>query len=352
VADGASPDGATPGRRIAALLVAIPVVVALGVAIGVARQSQSPVPDAQACLERSSTKVLSGIQEAQYRVGAPKADWTLDARRATFTGYPFETLYPLTVGADRPARHLCVMGGLVRGQQSRDLTWDEVKNQHDGTGARIAGNDWYVVDGLRVDNIEDGIDPRGTDDQYPKDGDGFVLRNLYFRYIRDDCVENDDIAGGVIEDSLFDGCNTGISERPSDGSPQLRHPADEGETLELRGVLLRLQAMPGPRGEAATVRGHGQLFKWSDVANRLVVRDSIFLVETTPNGGTTSFPPGTVAEDVTVVWLGEGPFPGEVPEGVTITTDRSVWDRARTRWLARHGCADFTDCDRLIDPSQ
>lgn len=60
----------------------------------------------------------------------------------------------------------------------------------------------YVVDGLRVDRAEDGFAPLG---------DGFALRNAYLSNIRDDCVENDFFSGGRIEDSLLDGCYTGIS---------------------------------------------------------------------------------------------------------------------------------------------
>jgi hypothetical protein len=319
------------------------------------RTAQAPrsVPtqfSAQECLARSTKTVLSGVYDRQYRVNAPTADTTVDARRATSTAFPFATLYPFSFGKSRPARHLCLLGGLVVGQQGRDLTWDQVKEDYDGAGLRIAADGWYVVDGLRVENVEDGIDPRGREGEYPKGGDGFVLRNLYFQYIRDDCVENDDIAGGLIEDSLFDGCNTGISERPTEGNAQYRHPAPSSETLMLSRVLLRLQAMPGPRGHSAATLGHGELFKWSRVGNRLVLRDSIFLVEERPNGGRSDFPAGTKATNVTVVWLGPGPFPGRVPPGVTITRDRSVWDHAREQWLLRHGCASFTSCRALVDP--
>jgi hypothetical protein len=310
----------------------------------------TPPLSAPACLRRENQEVLSGEQPDQYKDGSPSSDRTVDARRATFVSFPFNTLYPVSLGSGTPARRVCLIGGLVEGQQSRKLTWDQMKSRHDGAGARVAGEDWYVVDGLRVSNVEDGIDPRGTDDRYPKDGDGFILRNLYFSYIRDDCVENDDIAGGVIVDSLFDGCNTGISERPTKGSPQFAYPAPKAETLRLKDVLLRLQAMPGPRGHPASVRGHGQLFKWSDIANRLVIEDSIFLVETVPNDGTSDFPPGTTARNVTVVWLGPGTFPGRLPAGVEVTRDREVWDRARARWLDRHGCSDVSTCTRITAP--
>ena len=224
---------------------------------------------------------------------------------------------------------LCVVGGEVVGQQSRNLTWQQVKDRHDGDGLRILSADWYVVDGLRVDNVEDGIAPFG---------DGFVGRNLYFTYIRDDCIENDAVAGGIVSDSLFDGCSMGLSARPSKGfSPQ---PAPPGETFTLDGVLLRLQPMPREeRHETPDGLGNGQLFKWSRWSNRLVVRNSVFLVERVSMNGRKAmrFPDGTVARNVTLVWTGPGDYPAPVPRGVRVVKDRKVWEAARRDWLARHG---------------
>jgi hypothetical protein len=115
------------------------------------------------------------------------------------------------MGGHHPAAtHLCIVGGTLIGQQPRSLTWPQMKHQpgYDGDGLRINGAGWYVVDGLRVDNVEDGISPFG---------DGFVGRNLYFTYIRDDCIENDAISGGYVSDSLFDGCLHGPVGAPEQG---------------------------------------------------------------------------------------------------------------------------------------
>src|SRR6266540_3693392 len=284
-------------------------------------------PTLDMCLGNDSVVTLSGTYQNQVRYESPAAGTTYDARGAAFVSYPYKTLYPFSLGKKTAPARLCALGGIVTGQQPPDLTWDQMKTQYDGDGLRIAGNNWYAVDGLRVDNLEDGVAPRGTENLYPEDGDGFTMRNIYLRYIRDDCVENDDIAGGVISDSLFDGCYTGISEKPSDGSPQLAFPAPAGETLQLDHVLLRLQAMPGPRGtNDPSILGHGQLFKWSDVSNSLVIRDSVFLVEGTPNSTSYfPFPAGTLTDNVTLVWLGPGSFTWSVPAGTTVTTDRAVW---------------------------
>jgi hypothetical protein len=288
---------------------------------------------ARACPERPSPVRVTGIRRDALHVTAPRNDTTYDLRGLRSLAFPEQTLYPLSFGDVRHGRPtggvtegLCIIGGTVVGQQPRSLTWQQVKDLHDGDGLRVQAGGWYVVDGLRVDNVEDGISPFG---------DGFVGRGLYFTYIRDDCIENDAVSGGVVADSLFDGCNMGLSERPSKGFQPT--PPSAGETFTLDGVLLRLQAMP--RDDADDGLGHGQLFKWSRWANRLVLRNSVFLVERVSMNGRRSmrFPTGTVAENVTLVWTGPGSYPAPVPAGVRVTKDRSVWDAARRAWLARHG---------------
>jgi hypothetical protein len=339
--------GGSAGKRLFGLALALMLVaLVLSGHHGVAAE-----PTYEGCLAQTVV-TLSGTYTQQVRYVSPAPGTTFDARNATFASYPTSTLYPFSIGRDSVPPSLCVLGGRVVGSQARSLTWDEMKTNYDGDALRLSGNDWYLADGLRVDNVEDGFAPRGTEDLYPKDGDGFTARNMYMTYIRDDCVENDDIAGGVVSDSLFDGCYTGISERPSSSSPQNGYPAPAGETLTLDHVLLRLEPMPGPYStNDPNLLGHGQLFKWSPVANSLVIRDSIFVVEKQPNGGSADFPEGTIASNVTVVWLGGGAFPGKLPaSGVQVVTDRSVWDTARARWLERHGCTSFDACSKLHTP--
>jgi hypothetical protein len=290
-------------------------------------------PSASECITRPHTLRVSGTRDDQYKVASPVSDSTYDLRGLVVTGFPAKTLYPLAFGEARHGKssgpsseHLCVIGGKVVGQQPRSLTWQQVKERYDGDGMRVVADGWYVVDGLRADNVEDGLSPFG---------DGFVGRNLYFTYIRDDCIENDAISGGYVADSLFDGCSMGLSERPSNGFHPT--PPPPGETFTMDHVLLHLQPMP--RDERTPDHlGSGQLFKWSKWSNRLVLRDSIFWVERVSMNGVKAmaFPEGTVARNVTLVWTGPGDYPAPVPPGVTVTRDRTVWDNARRSWLARH----------------
>ena len=340
----------TPGPGRGPIVAFVALVALVGACTSA--PSATAAPSLTDCLTDYEVVPITGIHATQVEYRSPSSETTFDARGATFTSSPADTLYPVSIGKDTTPRYLCVVGGTVLGEQARDLTWDEVKEGYSGSGLRVGGNRPYVVDGLRVDNVADGIRPRGTEDRYPKDGDGFTIRNTYLTYIRDDCVENDDIAGGVIRDSLFDGCYTGISERPTSTSPQWDHPAPAGETLLVDHLLLRLQAMPGVRGSNdPAVLGHGQLFKWSEVANHLVVRNSVFYVETVPNSDSAfPFPAGATVENVTIVWGADAPFEWDLPQGATLTTDVSVWERARAEWLDRHGCTSFASCTKLTAP--
>jgi hypothetical protein len=301
--------------------------------------SLATVASARVCLSRDPAKVtrVDGTLPT-YRMGSVTDGRTYDLRGATIVGYPNVNRYALLFGKHGAGNATCVVGGRIVGQQSRALSWHTMKGlDGDGLNFRSQGG---IVDGIRVDNLEDGISTIGGDPA------GVTIRNAHLTYIRDDCIENDAIVAMRVEDSLLDGCFNGISERPGrNGSPP---PPSPGEELALDGVLLRVRPMPYDRPRAlcgqyaADGLGGGAFFKWSRQANRLVVRNTVLLAErgSVNCGASMSFPGDGVYENVTLVWLGEGTYPGRLPpSGVTVTRDRRVWDEARARWLARHGYA-------------
>jgi hypothetical protein len=302
----------------------------------------APTPPAKACPAPSPrihaepvTRVAGTVRT--YRVDSVPDGKTYDLRGTRIVGFPASNLYPLLFGKRGPGQATCVLGGAVAGQQPRDLTWQVMKRTLDGDGLHFK-SDGGVVDGVRIDNVQDGIGTIGGDPA------GITIRNAHLSYIRDDCIENDAIVGLTVKDSLLDGCFAGVSERPGRGARA--RPAPPGETVTLDGVLLRLQPMPYERseatcgGNAAGGRGHSGFFKWSPFANRLVVRNTILMAERDSVNCSRSMnlPGNSSYENVTLVWLGSGRYPGKVPaSGVRVTRDRSVWDRARADWLVRHG---------------
>lgn len=256
---------------------------------------------------------------------------------------------PVNLVTGGRAEGMCVLGPLVVGIQGRDLGWEYLKHdpgQGDHPAVRIGGRGWTILDGVRVDNMMNGIRPSSG---------GLVVRNAYLHQVRDDCLANDDLLPVEVSDSLFDGCYTGVSARPDRGSPLYDRPRSEGP-MTFDHVLIRLAPMPGGHNVFdGQRRTFGQLWKWSDVAGPTVIRDSVILVDGVGDDDRAfvSWPEGVVADDVVVVWPGPGAYPGDLPaNGVTLVRDRAVWAKAREVWLRRHGCADPTACDldRLVSP--
>jgi hypothetical protein len=312
------------GAVLATLLVGATVAFAV-------HERSSPTPS---CLDRAAPTVLRGEFTEKQSIPDPPDAHTIDAR----TGVSLTSgERALEIGETRAPQDLCVMGWTTVGQQPRTLTWRAMHDDIEGSALRVYASD-YVVDGLRADNVEDGFDPRG--------GDGFELRNAFMTYIRDDCVENDERRAGTVVDSLFDGCYTFFSEQESGDVA--------GESLIFEDVLVRLEAMPGPYGtEDPDILGHGSFFKNFEDGGRHepIIRDSIFLLDDDCYSGCNDWPPGTSATDVTIVWTGTGDFPMSVLPGMTLTTDRSVWDSAVARWKSRHGCSTVDQpCTKLNDP--
>jgi len=278
------------------------------------------------CLDGSGPLVtLSGtLSTAYYNQGLP-AGTCIDARAVAFLASP--TLrYPINLdGGDGCG----IVGGAVLGQYDRTWTWDQM---HTINNAGIAfNNSAFTIDGLRVDNVEDGI--------RPQPGTGFTVRNAWLSYVRDDCVENDHVQPGLIDDSLFDGCYVALSERPS---PAIAASGwdGRGQLVTVQNSLIRLQPMPGPRNGLPTDLGNGEFFKWSDVATNLELDNNVFMAEQVSQDGADQMGvPSTLVScsNNVMVWLGNGPYPAPLPACFTVTTDRSVWDAAVANWLARHG---------------
>lgn len=277
-----------------------------------------------ACLADAGPMVrIAGTHTTRWQDRALAPRTKLDARSATFFASP-NNLYPIELGG---GGNVCFAGGTVQGRYDRTLSWQAMHDLNNA-GLRFE-NGAVIVDGLRVDNVEDGIRPVGGP---------FVIRQVWLSYIRDDCVENDHLQGGTIEDSLLDGCYTAISERPS---PAIEASGADGRErlLTVRASLLRLAPMPGPRDGDPSDLGAGRFFKWDRLATQLALHDNVFLAEETGQNGPKVMGIPDRLVDCTnnvMVWLGPGDYPAPLPACFTVTRDRTVWDLAVLRWKLRH----------------
>lgn len=337
-------------RWTRAVVTSVVVAGAVGVTSGAGVAGAVGSPTVVDCLSRPSSQQTvtgEGTRSDSLRVPSPPADHTFDLRGTVFLGQQDANVSPMNVkplnfGVDVPSSGLCVVGGYVKGTHSRDLDWEYLKHDPGGgdrPALRIAGSGPTVVDGLRVDNMMNGFRPMT---------DGVEVRNAYFAYIRDDCMENDSLRDVRIVDSLFDGCYVAFSQRPDTQSGIDPNGPRDDSVLEIERVLIRMQRMPGGFRMGPDEESYGHIWKWSDATGPAVIRDSIIMAEDIGHDDLNDldWPANVTAHNVTLVWTGTGPYPGKLPaSGVTVTTDEQVWHDARTDWLTRHGCTDIDHCD-------
>jgi hypothetical protein len=262
--------------------------------------------------------VLTGAQPRFTTTLSPNEH--VDANAATWA--PSTTVpYPVYFDANSNS---CWEGGRITGTFPIGTTWSKY---HDTAGIGIGGPN-VIVDHPRVFNVGDGIRIRDN-------ADNFRVEDAYLSYIRDDCVENDRLFNGTITNSFLDGCYVAFSTRRADTSTADGHL----NTETISNSLVRLQAMPTVYSGSAA--GHGGFFKWDTAfgtSPKLVVTNTIFRADQDTNHQDLNLPAGynVTCSGNTMVWLGAGPFPGNLPSCFTVTTDRSVWDAAARQWDQAH----------------
>lgn len=222
---------------------------------------------------------------------------------------------------------VCFSGGLIQGAWPPDQDWDTAHH----SAAVYVKSPSITIEGVRIVTYGDGIRFRdGSSD--------FTVRGVYFSDIRDDCVSNDPLYSGMVDDSLFEGCYTAFSARPVSDEPGW-DGRDNLWTIQNSLVYLHDQigVYKGPSP------GHGGFFKWDksseDLGPKLALHNNVFRVDSDSNHTGLGVPPGKLesCSNNTVVWLGPGEYPALLPDCFTITRDQAVWDDAVAAWKAAHG---------------
>jgi len=254
---------------------------------------------------------------------------------------------------------MCWAGGFVRSDKPWDASWADHKDLDGPTRNSAAlSNDavGMVVTGLHFFNVHDGV--RTTN------AFSWVVQDVWGEYVRDDCIENDHMRSGRVHDALFDGCYTGISTRPSEADTE---SDGAGQVVELDSVLLRMQPMPypyewqeksgvidvdgRPYRDNGIPYGHGNIFKLDndrpDRNPHFRLTNSVFLVTHATTARKLDFPPEPLldaCEGNTVIWLGEGAYPGKLPTSkfpdciTLLTGDQGTdfWAQKVRDWHDRH----------------
>jgi hypothetical protein len=326
---GATPTGSTPSTTAAPS-----TSPGSGVTV-------DPGPDCSGAGRTVVRPVAPGsVLTTQWEAGSPGKDTTYDLSGVTSTAYP-ATKSPFAAGTATAAPRTCVVGGTISGRADEAQTWQVLHDEYNAACVKIIALEWMQVRGLRCDNVEDGIKPQESG--VNANNARFVVSGTHLSRIRDDCMENDYTVGGLLHDSLWESCNTGISERPS---ADRSWPTPSSETLVLDRMLIGLYKTPHVE-DGETVMGENALFKWSSSGNRVVIKCSVFKVDEVSLNGvdTMAMPPGTVVDDSacpdnpsTIVWLGGGEYPAWTA-GMRVVSDPAVWTDAVRAWKSAHAAS-------------
>ncbi|HET9709607.1 MAG TPA: Ig-like domain-containing protein, partial [Gemmatimonadales bacterium] len=279
-----------------------------------------PPPDAQ-CLDRlGPTITLNGLRTADYANTALIDNTRVDATTAQFlTG----TTHPVILGGGFGG---CFHGGEIHGQLPPATDWNTM---HDTYAFRTEGLPGFELEDVREFDYGDGISLKDNTSSW-------VIRRVHFKYMRDDCVQNDWLNAGTIDSSFFDGCSTGISARP----PSSTNPPDgSSNVLVIKNSLFALQDMD----QGYQVPGHGGFFKWSATGPMVSLYGNVFRVDSPNSLGTHTLgpPAGKLADcaNNVMIWLGPGPFPETLPSCYTLLTGAAgldFWNNAVAAWNALH----------------
>jgi hypothetical protein len=277
----------------------------------------------ESCIGRPGTVIRVAGDQGQERLTQRNLDArvTVDARQASWSG---EVNYPVVLDG---GRGLCVSGGQLVGTWKPSTSWEDM---HSVGGMRVSNRE-STIEGVRIHDYGDAI-------RFVKGAEGFRVRRAYLSYIRDDCIENDWAYSGVVEDSFLDGCYNAFSARGYDSQDRSRDGS--ADLVTIRNTLVRLQPMEGVYKNRGLIPGHAGFFKWDDAAPRLELHGNVFRADQDANTVGLDLPLeklGPCSGNI-MVWLGAGPYPHPLPSSCfTLTTDRSVWERAAAAWKAAHG---------------
>jgi hypothetical protein len=311
----------------------------------------------------ATTLTKTGNQTSAVNRAATNATWNL-------TGAVWDKVAPspikYPVRSDAWTKG-CVVGARINGDVPRSATRDQ---WYDGVGGTRRGGEGFrqtltntpsnylVLRNTFVSDFEDAFDPNGQSASHT-----LYLDHVRAEYIRDDCIEDE--GGGqpevpmnvVVRDSLFDGCFTGFAQRPPYAGGAVQNGAGP-QSLTVDSSLMYIQPQPlGPKYCSSSKEASGRckrtsssnvwlgahgIWKWSSAAAKNVtIRNTVFRLDQPSYSSCASqrWPAGTY-KNVTLVWTGSGAYStaggckNVLPVGVTLTTDKSVWDKAKAAWLA------------------
>ncbi len=312
----------------------------------------------------ADTITLNGTYTSKYYPSEAQARG-FDARDATFVTGDIQW-GTVDINSGSSITDMVWAGGYFHSGKPWDASWDDHKATY---LPDLPGRNSAAIENRSTGTTLTGVYTHNVHDAYRSTSAvDWVVQHSWSTYTRDDAIENDKFVPGRVYDCLFDGTYAGISARPSSGSTLDAN----GNVLTLRKVTVRMQAMPYPYKwdtKPETVvdanndpwipgvsqgipYGHGSMFKIINNADpknmHWDIKHCTFVaMANMEDTSLLDFPDASLIdelENVTVVWLGDGPFPGylptsEFPGQITVLTGTAglnhYWTRVRN-WHNRH----------------
>ena len=283
----------------------------------------APSLSAGLCLSQTGPVVtVSGVSTSPFSRTGLADNTKIDAATAQFLT---SATTPVSVGG---ASNVCLHGGQTIGYLPPATDWNTM---HSTYALEANGVPNFVLENVREFDFGDGINLLDSA------AAGWTIRGTYFKYMRDDCVQNDWLRSGTIDGSFFDGCYVGVSSKPLSG-------VGDGSThlVVVKNSLFRLQDMDQGYDEP----GHGGFFKWSPTGPMVALHNNVYRLDSPSNVGTHSLgPPVGKLQDCAnnvMIWLGSGPFPETLPSCYTLLTGAEglqYWNNAVAQWNTNHPSA-------------
>ena len=320
-------------------------IEALDDAVTIEHGDDPPPVEEFSCLERSTPagintdhKDIGNFTSSQFLNGATnntKYDGTGSTFIVTWNGSSWSNQFGWRLG--RAHDGACMSGGSHRSNITIDERWGLIYKSGHGGQLFIRDQNCHnmLFEGFRFHGSWDAI-RHGF-----KSGvsiSNITHRGHWISLNRDDACENDRMYDGIVyDDMLIDGTYSGFSSTNSS-------PDGSAHVTVVTNVLIRLRAM---HGQSQGVYDHGQFFKLNSKSPMWEVHDSIFYVENDVIGGSGAFRSmlqNNKLLDATnnkVLWGASGSFPGDIPDGFTLThtgqgSARSEWEIQRSAWLTAH----------------
>ncbi|MGI9423066.1 MAG: hypothetical protein ACR2PA_07725 [Hyphomicrobiaceae bacterium] len=222
-----------------------------------------------------------------------------------------------------------MIGGTVRGEVPQASDWLNTYCNSAAIGLRESAN--ATVEAVRVHRAWDAV-------RFSKNSPEFSLAGSWISKARDDCVENDQLKSGVIQDTLFDGCFYGISMDPARNVPL---PSSVHEVLVLESVIMRMATYLA-RGRKV----QGVPFKAHPSSPKLRIYNSVFAFDNPHVVGlrrlARAWRKTIGCRNNLILWMTDGPLPHDFPlppscfRIVKGDSAMALWDRVRNNWINCH----------------